>query len=143
MKRYDKIPSVDSRGNVIMSLLQKEVILKGLKGQTTVTALFDSGASYSCILRAAAEKVGTLQLLEEPLEFETADAGGIITAEYGIRLSFYFTDTDRRFTDEFFVFDTLSEDLIIGASTMQKWGIRLDFEKEEVLYGRKMHRLRI
>ena len=35
------------------------------------------------------------------------------------------------------------EDLIIGATTMQKWGIKLDFVSETVVYDGKMHRLRI
>lgn len=48
-----------------------------------------------------------------------------------------------RFTDDFMVLDTLSEDLIIGATTMQKWNMKLDFENETVVYDKKMHRLRI
>ena len=40
-----------------MSLLEKQIILKGLKGKQTVTAMFDSGASYSCIRRSIAEDV--------------------------------------------------------------------------------------
>jgi len=126
-----------------MSLLQNQVTLKGLRGERAVSALFDSGASYSCIPRSVAEKIGILEPLEEPMEFETADEGNYITAEYVVHLSFYFSDTDRRFTDEFIVLDTLAEDLIIGTLTMQKWKIRLDFDKEVVEYDRKMHRLRI
>jgi hypothetical protein len=126
-----------------MSLLEKQIILKGLKGKQTVTALFDSRASYSCIRRSIAEDIGFLEPLEEPMDFETADSGSLIHAEYVVHLSFYFTDTDRRFTDEFIVLDTLSEDFIIGAATMQKWKIRLDFDTEDVLYDKKMHRLRI
>lgn len=126
-----------------MSLLQKKIILKGLKGRKTVDALFDSGASYSCINRSIAEEIGLLEPLEEPMEFETAEKGSAMRAEYTVHLSFYFTDSDRRFTDEFIVIGNLSEDLIIGAKTMQAWKIRLDFDAEEVLYDKKMHRLRI
>jgi len=41
------------------------------------------------------------------------------------------------------ILDTISEDLIIGATTMQKWDITLDFVNEKVIHDRKMHRLRI
>ena len=77
------------------------------------------------------------------MEFSTADEGASINAEYVVHLSFFFSDTERRFTDEFIVLNTLSEDLIIGAKTMQAWKIRLDFDKEAVLYDKKMHKLRI
>jgi predicted aspartyl protease len=126
-----------------MSLLQKNMILKGLRGEKTVTALFDSGASYSCIRREIAEEIGLLEPLEEPMFFDTADEGTSIRADFVVHLSFFFEDTDRRFTDEFIVLAVLSEDLIIGAKTMQAWKIRLDFDIEEILYEKKMHKLRI
>jgi len=126
-----------------MSLLEETARLKGNLGEAQVVALFDSGASYSCIRRATAESIAHLEPLDEEMVFETADTGATITAEFSVHLSFYFPDTDRRFTDEFLVFDTLSEDLIVGAKTMQAWHIRLDFENERILYDKKMHRLRL
>ena len=126
-----------------MSLIENNVALLGLKGKKTVRALFDSGASYSCIRRDIAEEITQLDRLEEIIEFSTADEGASIIADYVVHLSFYFSDSPRRFTDEFIVLDTLSEDVLIGASTMQKWKIKLDFDREEVQYDRKMHRLRI
>ncbi|MEW5813982.1 MAG: hypothetical protein AB1798_01115 [Spirochaetota bacterium] len=48
-----------------------------------------------------------------------------------------------RFTDEFFVIERLSEDLIIGATTMQKWRIHLDFDLDQVIYEKKARKLRI
>ena len=126
-----------------MSLLQKQMTLRGIKGRRTVTALFDSGASYSCIRRDVAESIDMVKPLDEPMVFETADRGATLTAEYMVQVSFFYPDTDRRFTDEFIVLEQLSEELIIGTATMQKWEIRLDFEHEEVVYDKKMHRLRI
>ena len=79
----------------------------------------------------------------EPFSFETADEGDFIDARYVVVLEFFLEDAPRRFTDEFYVLDTLSEDVIIGATTMQKWQIKLDFVNETVLYDPKMHRLRI
>ena len=48
-----------------------------------------------------------------------------------------------RFTDEFVVFDELSEQLIVGAKTMQAWKITLDFEEERVNYRKTAQRLRV
>lgn len=126
-----------------MSLLELPCTLVGNRGRVTTVCLFDSGASYSVIRRETAERIARLEPLPEPLVFETADRGDFVTAEDVAVLEFFLEDAPRRFTDEFMVLDTLSEDLIIGAITMQKWGIRLDFADEKVLYDRKMHRLRI
>ena len=126
-----------------MALIIKPIILAGSKGRKQVTALFDSGASYSCISEELAKKLAHLEPLTEPMEFETAEKNNTVIAEYAVRVDFFFTDTNRRFTDELVVIDGLSEELIIGAATMQKWKIRLDFDREEVFYDKKMHRLRI
>lgn len=143
VKQHYKIPCIDGYGRIIMSLLERNLTLKGLKGERTVSALFDSGASYSCIRREVADEIGLLEPLEEPMTFETADKDSEVVAEFVVRLSFFFSDSERRFTDEFIVLDNLSEDLIIGAATLRKWKIRLDFDADEVTYERKMHRLRI
>ena len=126
-----------------MSLLELPCTLVGNRGCTSTVCLFDSGASYSVIRRTTAERIARLQPLPEPFVFETASAGDFITAEYGVILEFFLEDAPRCFTDSFMVLDTLSEELIIGATTMQKWQIKLDFVNEKVLYDRKVQRLRI
>lgn len=126
-----------------MSLLELPCTLVGNRDRVSTVCLFDSGASYSVIRKETAERIAHLEPLSEPFSFETADEGDFIVARYGIMLEFYLEDAPRRFTDEFYVLDTLSEDVIIGATTMQKWQIKLDFVNETVVYDRKMHRLRI
>ena len=143
MNQIYNLPRINRYGELIMSLLQKNVTLRGNNGAADVTALFDSGAGYSCIRLDIAKDIGILEPLDEPMVFSTADEGSSLRAEYAVRLSFYFHDTNRRFTDEFIVIDSLSEPLIIGAKTMQAWRITLDFDREEILYDRKMHKLRI
>jgi len=143
MKQTYRLPCINTLGDVIISLIHRPVLLSGSRGKREVTALFDSGASYSCIQRAAAEKIAELIPIPEPMEFETAEKNGFLVARHRVVLDFFFEDTPRRFTDELIVFDELSELLVIGATTMQKWKIRLDFDREEVLYDKRMHRLRI
>jgi hypothetical protein len=92
---------------------------------------------------ATAERLARLEPLPEPFVFETAAAGEFITAEYQVFLEFFLEDAPRCFTDSFMVLDTLSEEVIIGATTMQKWRIKLDFVEEKVLYDRRVQRLRL
>ena len=143
MNQYYRIPCINNQGNLIMSLLELPCVLVGNRGRTSTVCLFDSGASYSVIRKETAEQIAHLEALPEPLVFETADTCDFITANYVVVLEFFLEDAPRRFTDEFMVLDTISEDLIIGATTMQKWGITLDFVNEKVIHDRKMHRLRI
>ncbi|NBC30752.1 MAG: hypothetical protein GVY29_12270, partial [Spirochaetes bacterium] len=56
---------------------------------------------------------------------------------------FRFDDSEARFSDEFIVFDECSEEVIIGGTTMQKWQIKLDFDREEVVYRKTAQRLRV
>ena len=143
MNQHYHLPCINNQGDLIMSLLALPCVLVGNRGRTSTICLFDNGASYSVIRRETAERIARLDPLPEPLVFETADKDGFITANYAVLLEFFLEDAPRRFTDEFMVMDTLSEDLIIGATTMQKWQIKLDFVSETVVYDRKMHRLRI
>ncbi len=128
-----------------MGILDHKLELVGSKGRTQRIALFDSGASYSIIRRDIAEAIAAPQPLSggEVWEFETAMAGQIIRASSRVVLDFHFSDSEHRFSDEFIVFDSCSEEVVIGAKTMQAWKIKLDFEKEEVIYRKKAQRLRM
>ena len=128
-----------------MSVLEHEVTLIGSRGSARCRALFDSGAAYSILRRDIAERISTLDPLPDPEDwvFETARAGELIQALYRVTLDFRFDDSKARFSDEFIVFDNCSEELIVGAKTMQAWHIILDFQTETVVYRKTMHRLRI
>jgi len=41
------------------------------------------------------------------------------------------------------VLEKMAEELIIGASMMQKWGIRLDLENEKAILTRRNYKLRL
>ena len=115
--------------------------LKGSKGEEAVLALFDSGATYSCIHVELAKKLATLEPLPEVLKFETAEDEHKLEATSHISIMFYLNGD--RFSDEFMVVDKSSEKVIIGAKTLQSWRMKLDFENDEVLYDPKVTRLRI
>ncbi len=58
-----------------------------------------------------------------------------------VALTFYIDDL--RFSTEFYLVPDLSEEVIIGAITMQQWRFKLDFEKEEVIIDPRVTRMRI
>ncbi len=128
-----------------MSILEKDILLLGSKGAARRRALFDSGASYSIIRRDLAESLEEITRIPDPENyvFETARPGDTVQALYRVGLEFRFDDSEARFSDEFIVFDECSEEVIIGAKTMQAWSIKLDFDREEIHYRKTAARLRV
>ena len=126
-------------------ILEREVTMIGTRGERRCLALFDSGASYSIIRPDVAETIDTPIPLPDPENwvFETARIGVHMHASHVLRANFVFDDSEARFSDEFIILDETTEELIIGATTMQKWGIKLDFDRETVEYRKTADRLRL
>jgi len=111
----------------------------GSKGEKTMYALFDTGASFSCISPENAEEIGMVEKMRIPLEVATASRGHYVKIENTLRSDFYYDDI--RMSDEFMVVPDLSEEAIIGVNTMQKWRIKLDFEHDKVIIDPKVAKL--
>jgi predicted aspartyl protease len=124
-----------------MAILQQMIHLEGSKGQSESVALFDSGASYSCIQPSIAEKLGNTESLPRPMSFGTAKDGEMLTANQRISLDFYIDG--HRLSDEFVLIPGLSEQVIIGGATLQKWRIKLDFENDRVVVDPRVTHLRL
>ena len=124
-----------------MAVIQKRIRLAGSKGSQEVVAIFDSGATYSCIQLELAKMLGTVEPLPEPMDFSTAKDGETLTATERIVLNFYLEG--YRFSDEFMLIPGLSEPVIIGAATLQKWRLKLDFEADEVIIDPRVTHLRL
>ena len=58
-----------------MAVIEKIIALEGSKGSKEVSALFDSGATYSCINPRLAEELGMVEALPRPMVFGTARDG--------------------------------------------------------------------
>jgi len=58
-----------------------------------------------------------------------------------IRTDFYLEDV--QLSDEFLIIPGLSEDAIIGAATLQKWRIKLNFNTDRVEVDPKIAKLQI
>jgi hypothetical protein len=122
----------------IISVISYKIKLEGSKGEKKVEALFDSGSSDSLIKPEIALLLGNLEKLPDPISFETADEGAFMTVTDVVGLDFYIDGL--RLRDEFLVVDNLSEDAIIGASTMQKFKMKLNFEDDRVIVDPRVTR---
>lgn len=113
-----------------MPVLYKTLIFQGNKGQTEVKALFDSGASASFVRTDIADKVGYIFSFRDKREIIVADGS---RKSYDNRvLPAGFMLNDCPIVSEFKVVDNLSEEVIVGADTLQRNKITLDFDKDEV-----------
>ena len=124
-----------------MAVIQKLIKVVGSKGSQEVEAIFDSGSTYSCIHPELAAKLETVLPLPEPMEFGTAKEGEKLQANERVSLNFYVDG--YRFSDEFMLIPELSEQAIIGAATLQKWRMKLDFEHDEVIIDPRVTKLRL
>jgi hypothetical protein len=114
-----------------MSILKHPLLFVGSKGEKTLYTLFDSGANLSCIHPDYIKDLETPVPLGRVRKLATANEGHYIEVKYVIRLDFYINDV--LLSDEFLVVPNLSEESIIGAATLQKWRIKLDFEHDQVI----------
>jgi hypothetical protein len=124
-----------------MEVIEKKIKLRGSRGEAEVVAVFDSGATYSCIQPELARKPGRMEILPEPKFFGTAESGRKVTAKEKVSLDFALNS--YTFSDEFMVIPALSDPVIIGAATLQKWRMKLDFENEDIIIDPKVTKLRL
>jgi predicted aspartyl protease len=119
-----------------MSIIRIPLRFTGSKGEKIVYALFDSGATYSCLSTETANEIETPVKLYEPLRIATTSESYCVAVEEAMRADFYHDDI--RLSDEFMVVPGLSEEAIIGVNTLQKWRIKLDFEHDKVIVNPKV-----
>ncbi len=124
-----------------MAVIEKEIKLAGSKGEKKVMAVFDSGATYSCIEPQLASQLGMIEALPEPMNLGTAERDRKLSATSRISLNFYLDG--YRFSDEFMLIPELSEHVIIGAKTLQAWRMKLNFETDEVIIDPRVTKLRL
>lgn len=119
-----------------MSILKIPLLFEGSLGEKTGYALFDSGASFSCISPDFLESLEVPVKMHRPLEIATAALGTYLKITERVVLDFYYNDI--RLSDEFMVIPNISEEVIIGVNTLQKWRIKLDFEHDTVIIDPKV-----
>ena len=124
-----------------MSILKLPLLFVGSKGDKHLYTLFDSGANLSCINPEVIQDITEKQPLGRPRKLATASEGMFIEVKYRVALDFYINDV--LLSDEFLVVPGLSEEAIIGAATLQKWRIKLNFEDDKVEVDPKVAKLQL
>ncbi len=124
-----------------MSTIKNPLLFVGSKGEKRIYTLFDSGANLSCISPDYVEDIEVPVSLGRVRRIATASEGHYIEVKYAVRLDFYMNDV--LLSDEFLVVPGLSEEAIIGAATMQKWRIKLDFEQDKAIVDPKVAKMQL
>jgi predicted aspartyl protease len=124
-----------------MSIIKIPLRFEGAKGEKVLYALFDSGANLSCINEDYAEEIANLESFLHPRRLATASEHHFIEIKHRISTDFFIDDV--QLSDEFLVVPALSEEVIIGAATMQKWRIKLDLENDRVIVDPKVSKLQL
>ncbi len=124
-----------------MSVIKLPLLFAGSKGEKNLYTLFDSGANLSCINPDYVEGLELPVSLGRTRLISTASEGHFIEIKEAIRLDFYLHDV--LLSDEFLLVPGLSEEAIIGAATMQKWRIKLNFEHDTVEVDPKVAKMQL
>jgi hypothetical protein len=124
-----------------MSIIKIPLLYLGSKGEKRLYTLFDSGANLSCISPEFIDELGVAVSLGIERRIATASADYHIIVKERILLDFYIDDV--LLSDEFLVVPGLSEEAIIGAATLQKWRIKLDFEHDTVHVDPKVAKMQL
>ena len=124
-----------------MSVIKLPLLYVGSKGEKRLYTLFDSGANLSCISPDFIHELEIPFSLGRERKIATASEGHFIVIKERVTLDFYIEDV--LLSDEFLVVPGLSEEAIIGAATLQKWRIKLDFEHDTVHVDPKVAKMQL
>ncbi len=122
-----------------MGLIVKKLRVAGDKGERRLEVLFDTGASASFIRQEAVERIATTLKLPSPEAYTLGDGVGKLRVRETAVLYVYIDGV--RISDNFIVAPRLSDSVIIGANTFQKWRVKLDLENEEIIINKRMARM--
>jgi hypothetical protein len=125
-----------------MGIIRLPLLFRGTKNDKYIYTLFDSGANYSFVRKDIAEQLEDLVVLNRPLKMATAYPDNFLEANYRMATNFSVSN-DVELSDEFYALDQLSEEAVIGALTMQKWKMKLDFEHDRVEVDPRMAKMQI
>ena len=122
-----------------MGLIIKKLRVAGDKGERRLQVLFDTGAGASFIRRDVAGRIATTLELPSPRTYTLGDGVGRLRVNETVVLYVHIGGIE--ISDNFIVAPRLSNEVIIGAHTLQKWRVKLDLENERVVVDKRMARL--
>lgn len=121
-----------------MGIIRERVALIGRKSTEEADALFDTGCTHSLMSDALARRLGPLDDLPEPAEFEAAV--GHFKCHQGIFVNVQIGKL--KYMSQFRVAHGLTEDVILGLDFMQVWNIKLDPRRHMVVVDPKALKLK-
>ncbi len=124
-----------------MSILKFPLLYAGSKGEKHLYTLFDSGTKYSCVHPDIIEGIAMLHPLGCIRRLSMSGHALFSEVEYAVILDFYINDV--LLSDEFFVVPDLNEEVVMGAATLRKWRIKLNFEDDIVEVDPKVAKLQL
>jgi predicted aspartyl protease len=107
--------------------------IRSSKGEITVKALFDTGASFTVIKKNVAEKIGHI-LPTDVKEVTLTDGKTRLKVLGYIPISTVLEGSP--IDDIAYVIDELAEDLIIGVKVMEFYDIKLDPSTNKIIVGK-------
>ena len=114
-------------------ILIRKLTLEGPKGSEQVEALFDSGATFTVIKKSVAEKISPLG---PPIRQKATLANGKTEIPV-VGSAWFWTFVEVcMITDTAHVTEQLARDFIVGVETMEKYGIELKPETNEIIVKR-------
>lgn len=124
-----------------MSVIKLPLLFTGSLGDKRLYTLFDSGANLSCIHPDFIDGLEPAVPLSKTRKIITASEGQFIEVSHRITIDFWINDVFV--SDEFLVVPGLTEEAVVGAVTMQKWRMKLDFEHDEVHVDPKVMKMQL
>jgi hypothetical protein len=124
-----------------MSIIKQPLLFAGSLGEKHLEVLYDSGKDYSCINPKFLDDLEVPVKLEQAFMIMTMFESRLFEIKQVVQLDFYMDDV--LLSDEFLVIPGLSEEAIIGAATMQKWRIKLDFEHDVAIVDPKVAKMQL
>lgn len=111
--------------------MERNLKFIGTIGEGYLNTFFASGISSSCIKKSIAMKLGAIVTMKDPVEIKLVSKNHYFKIYHTVQLDFYLNGLLH--SDEFMVIPSLSEEIIIGAKTLQKWKVKLDFKNNLVI----------
>jgi hypothetical protein len=124
-----------------MSVIKLPLLFRGAKTEKSLQALFNSVVNLSYINPFFATELAIVNILDKEHFIPTLTKGHFIKITKSVRFKFYLHD--MLLSHEFLVVPGLSKEAIIGAATMQKWRIKLNFEHDRVEVDPKVAKMQL
>lgn len=124
-----------------MGLISKQIEVIGDKQKIKAQALFDTGASASFIRKDLADQIATVVRMPSPWIFILGDGKGKVQAEHCLHVDIIIKGV--KIFHQLIAVKDLGEEIIIGADILQRWKIKLDPEKEDILIDKKVTELKL